>query len=57
MFQNGMDFNPFLWERKKYIDTENIMKLLYRVSERGDGWDREWSTKQSWFLLVTLEVF
>ena len=33
------------------------MKLLYRVSERGDGWDREWSTKKSWFYLSVWKYF
>ena len=56
-FQYRSYFNHFLWGRNKYNDMEKIMKLVDMVYERGGGWDREWSTKQNYFLLVSLEVF
>ena len=53
MIRYGMELDYFTREQNKYNDMGNIMKILDRESNRGGGWEREWSSKNLVFCIGT----
>ena len=44
-FSGRKGVRAFYRGEKIYIDMDNIIKLVERASDKGGGWEREWSTK------------
>ena len=50
MIQDGRELDHFTMGQRKYKVMENVMNILERSENRGDGWDIYWLKKAGIFI-------